>query len=156
MPIRKPFRLTPQRQALLEALCSRRWHPTADDLYAVIRERLPRISLGTVYRNLERMAAQGLIRQLDTGGHQKRYDGAAEPHYHVRCLGCGRLDDIQVTAEQDLRHLVHPPAGYLVTGYLLEFIGLCPQCQTRKEKEREHDQFEGNQDREEPADFVRR
>lgn len=146
MSRRKLFRMTPQRQVLLQELGKKRWHPTADELYDVVRERMPRISLGTVYRNLEIMADQGLIRQLDTGGHQKRFDGTAERHYHVRCIGCGRLDDIEMNTDRDLRSLVSQSGDYVLSGYLLEFMGLCPNCQNRNRKENTDGQFEGNQD----------
>ncbi len=144
--ISKPkFRMTPQRQILLEELCRKRWHPTADELYAVVREKMPRISLGTVYRNLEVLAEQGLIRKLDTGGHQKRFDGTAKPHYHVRCIRCNRLDDVTVDGQRDLLDSIDDAAGYAISGYLLEFVGICPKCQQHQLKEKVNEQLEGQQ-----------
>jgi Fe2+ or Zn2+ uptake regulation protein len=142
----KPLRLTQQRQALLDALSSQPWHPTADELYALVRKSMPRISLGTVYRNLDWLATRGLIQQLDTGGHQKRYDRAPERHYHVRCLVCGRLDDVTVGSDQDLRSLVQDSGDYALSGYLLEFMGVCPSCQNHDRKENKNGKFEGYQD----------
>src|SRR5262249_59374589 len=68
-------------------------HPTADWVYRQARRRLPRISLGTVYRNLKRLAEEGLIREIHAGGHPARFDGNTGRHYHIRCLGCGRVND---------------------------------------------------------------
>ncbi|PKN21112.1 MAG: transcriptional repressor, partial [Deltaproteobacteria bacterium HGW-Deltaproteobacteria-3] len=78
------LRITKQRQIILDELCSVTSHPTADVLYQMVRKRLPKISLGTVYRNLEIMSECGIIQKLDIGGTQKRFDGAPHIHYHVR------------------------------------------------------------------------
>ena len=70
-------------------------HPTADEVYQVVRKRLPRISLGTVYRNLDVLSESGEISRLDRCGAQYRFDGDLEQHYHIRCSSCGRVDDIE-------------------------------------------------------------
>jgi Fur family ferric uptake transcriptional regulator len=81
-----PFdRRTPQREILLEELAKTNSHPTACELYDIVRRRLPRIGLGTVYRNLELMAESGMIVKLEVGGVQKRFDADTTPHYHIRC-----------------------------------------------------------------------
>lgn len=124
----KPHRHTRQRQVILEELQKLTSHPTAVGLYEIVRRRLPRISLGTVYRNLERLAEAGQIVKLQFGGGQARFDGVLEHHDHVRCVRCGRVDDVHCAP------LALPPAqgqdfgGYEITGHRLEFFGLCPQC----------------------------
>jgi len=92
--LEKRMRLTNQRQVLMEELRKVSTHPTADELYDLVRERLPRTGLGTVYRNLELLSECGIITKLETGGKQKRFDGNTSPHYHIRCNTCGRVDDI--------------------------------------------------------------
>ena len=66
---------TAQREAILEELRSVDTHPTADELYVMLRRRMPQISLGTVYRNLEQLSQLGVIQKLATTGKQKRFDG---------------------------------------------------------------------------------
>jgi Fur family ferric uptake transcriptional regulator len=121
-------RNTRQRQVILEELTKLHDHPTAAELYEVVRQRLPRISLGTVYRNLELLASDGTIRKLEIGGAPSRFDGNTMPHCHVRCVRCGRVDDIPATAAE-----LHAPnlkdlSGYEILGYRLEFNGICPAC----------------------------
>lgn len=122
------LRVTKQRKVLLDELCKVCTHPTADELYQVARKRLPRISLGTVYRNLELMAENGMIQKLEVGGTQKRFDGNAAPHYHVRCLKCNRVDDLELALEQDVEAQARQRTGYTILRHSLEFSGFCPDC----------------------------
>lgn len=105
-------------------------HPTADELYARVRERLPHISLATVYRNLDLMARHGVIRKLEMAGSQSRYDGMIDLHYHVRCVHCGCVEDVHVPHDVvDVRQL-EAPEGYRLLGHRLEFVGECPRCRS--------------------------
>jgi len=126
-------RMTSQRKVILEELCKVDSHPTADRIYEMVRRRLPRISLGTVYRNLESMAQAGMIGKHEAAGSQRRYDGNPAGHYHVRCVSCGRLADVSVEAEPALDHLVRMDRGYRILGHRLEFVGICPACRQEKE-----------------------
>ncbi|MBE0565231.1 MAG: transcriptional repressor [Krumholzibacteria bacterium] len=129
-PTGKHRRHTPQRQVILEELCELRTHPTAAELYALVRDRLPRISLGTVYRNLEVLCADGLARKLTLAGSDARYDGVVHRHDHVRCTGCGILRDLPRGALQVSPVAPAEAAGFRIEGYRLEFQGLCPSCRT--------------------------
>lgn len=124
------FRMTCQRQVILEELKKAKTHPTADQVYELVRQRLPRISLGTVYRNLENLFEQGLIQKLDLAGTPRRFDGEVGNHYHVRCLKCGRVEDVALEAEliSALAEARHGGTEYQITGHRLEFTGFCPQC----------------------------
>jgi len=125
----KPMeRMTMQRKVILEELGRVKTHPTADELYSIVRARLPRISLGTVYRNLDTLTKAGMIRKLDIGGSQRRYDGVKIPHDHVRCLECGKVEDICVPTELDIEKVTSELSGYQIKGHRLEFVGLCPDC----------------------------
>lgn len=128
MSLGTTIRVTRQRQVLLDELCKLYTHPTADELYQIARKRLPRISLGTVYRNLELMAEHGMIQKLEVGGTQKRFDGNAAPHYHVRCLKCGRLDDLNLPLDLDLDRQAGELTDFTILRHSLEFTGICPAC----------------------------
>jgi Fur family transcriptional regulator, ferric uptake regulator len=133
MPNRSQPRNTRQRQIILDELRKLNCHPTAVSLYEIVRRRLPKVSLGTVYRNLDWLAAAGVIRKLEFAGAQTRFDGNLEHHDHIRCVRCGRVDDVY-HGEFDL-----PLAegidvgGYQVVGHRLEFFGVCPQCRAGDE-----------------------
>ncbi len=123
------MRITTQRQIILEELAKVKTHPTASDLYEMVRKRLPRIGLGTVYRNLELMAENGMILKLEVGGTQKRFDASTHTHYHVRCSGCGKVDDIDTPVVNDLVKAASENTSYQILGHHVEFTGLCPECQ---------------------------
>lgn len=139
----KPRRNTRQRQVILEELRRLSSHPTAACLYEITRRRLPKISLGTVYRNLELLTQMGLIRKLETRGSEARYDGNISPHYHVRCVRCGRVDDVQGPVADSVMHDVKTIDGYKILRYQLEFIGICPQCTERGPKDHETGRHSG-------------
>lgn len=124
-------RSTRQRQAVLEALrllCSA--HPTADDVFAEVRKRMPSISLGTVYRNLRVLVDQGTIAELFAVESVRRYDGNTEPHAHVLCVECGRIADAQPprAAMQEFVSVAGDSTGYWISGYRVELYGVCPDC----------------------------
>ncbi len=127
------IRLTTQRQILLEELSKKNYHPTVCDIYKMVQKRLPKIGLGTVYRNLELMAAKGIIVKLEVGGAQKRFDAITTPHYHIRCCTCDRVDDIEVKIFENLTKIAEGVTLYEILGHHVEFRGECPACQ-RKNK----------------------
>ncbi|RWX52146.1 Fur family transcriptional regulator, ferric uptake regulator [Candidatus Electrothrix marina] len=126
------IRLTTQRQILLEELSKVNSHPTACELYEMVRKRLPRIGLGTVYRNLEIMADSGMILKLELGGTQKRFDATTEPHYHIRCSVCGKMDDITIDVQEKITKNAARKTSYKILGHNVEFTGECPACQKAK------------------------
>jgi Fur family transcriptional regulator, peroxide stress response regulator len=127
------MRLTTQRQIILEELAKVTSHPTANEIYDMVRRRLPRIGLGTVYRNLELMAESGLILKLEVGGTQKRFDATVNPHYHIRCIECGKVDDIEIPLQQHINDVASDACDYHILGHHIEFSGICDDC-SRKRK----------------------
>jgi Fur family transcriptional regulator, ferric uptake regulator len=117
-----------QRQVILEELQKLTTHPTAVVLYQIVRQRLPKISLGTVYRNLDLLTRTGIIQKLEFGGEEARFDGNPTPHQHVRCVKCGRVDDIHGLPLDLFGGVKNDFNGYCVLGHRIEFFGVCPQC----------------------------
>jgi Fur family transcriptional regulator, ferric uptake regulator len=122
-------RNTRQRQVILEELRKLKTHPTASGLYAIVRERLPKISLGTVYRNLEMLCEVGLVQKFEFGGGEARYDGTIDHHDHIRCANCGRLDDVCCPPLDLPGDSANDLGGYTILGHRLEYFGVCPACQ---------------------------
>ena len=128
------FRMTPQRRAILEELEKSKFHPTAADIYTILRRRLPRISLGTVYRNLDLLAKRGDIRTLEMAGTQRRFDADVSQHYHVRCIRCGRVDDLPIRTVHAIDRAVRGTTDYDIIGHVLKFVGVCQRCKGREGK----------------------
>ena len=133
------LRMTKQRRTIIRALEAGESHPTADEVYEAVRRELPRISLGTVYRNLDVMSEHGIIRKLEFGGSQRRFDGMPKDHYHLRCTGCGRLEDAPLAPLAELEESLKEVSDYEIVGHRLEFIGLCPQCKQKEQGSRRAD-----------------
>ncbi len=122
------MRLTSQRQVILEELKKVTSHPTANDVYDMVRKRLPRIGLGTVYRNLDLLAEKGIIKKIEVGGDQKRFDGNTSPHYHIRCLRCNRVEDIFIERDMELEKNAASCCNYKILDHHVQFSGICSKC----------------------------
>lgn len=122
------MRLTSQRQVILEELRKVKSHPTANEVYDMVRKRLPRIGLGTVYRNLDLLAEIGIIRKLEAGGELKRFDGDISPHYHIRCVKCNKIEDIFIPRHQDLEQKAATCCNYKILDHHVQFSGICSNC----------------------------
>ena len=81
------YRVTRQRRIILEELRKMDSHPTAAKVYEIVRHRLPNISLGTVYRNLNVLDDLGLLQKIQYG-NASHYDGNLQRHYHLKCVQC--------------------------------------------------------------------
>lgn len=103
-------------------------HPTAAWVHEEARRRLPRIGLGTVYRNLERLAAEGFIREIRGVPGPARFDGNIERHYHIRCLACGRVNDLRIEVTERLEREAARATDFVILGHQVEVQGLCPGC----------------------------
>lgn len=130
----RKFRITRQRQLILEEIKKTDSHPTADQLYQRVRRRLPRISLGTIYRNLEILSEKGLIQKLELGGTQRRYDSEARNHYHIRCIYCDEVKDMPIKPLTDFDKIFSNISDYQILGHRLEFLGICPRCNKKRKK----------------------
>ncbi|MCP4290443.1 MAG: transcriptional repressor [bacterium] len=129
MPTQPKRRNTPQRQIILEKLCGTQSHPTASELYDIVKIQLPRISLGTVYRNLEVLANNGQIAKLDLAGGEARFDGTVSPHCHIRCTDCGIVRDLPAMNPREPDLTIGQTNGFLVSGFRMEYTGICANCQ---------------------------
>ncbi len=139
------FKMTRQRKVILDELAKSSEHPSAAMLYEKLRRRMPRLSLGTVYRNLEQISAAGLITKLEFGGCERRFDYRTERHHHVLCLGCGQVADVDEAAvssrapigltangQLSINDLATEHAGpFQLVGLRMCFEGYCPSCREK-------------------------
>jgi len=117
-----------QREAIIECLKNRHDHPTADALFQALRLNNPRISLGTVYRNLGLLTELGKINRISCGDGIERYDYITDKHDHFVCRKCGKIIDLEPKLTGDIKHhAVHPDISR-VDSHSLIFYGQCREC----------------------------
>jgi len=126
------MRLTKQRRIILDILEKTKKHPTTEQIYNAVKKRMPHISLGTVYRNLENLSEKGVIRRLDLGDTQRHYDADTSEHFHLRCLDCGEIIDLECKNCFDIDE-IEEKTGFEITDLHLEFVGYCPKCKENKQ-----------------------
>jgi Fur family transcriptional regulator, peroxide stress response regulator len=129
------LRMTRQRRVILEELRKVNTHPSADEVYEIVRKRLPRISLGTVYRNLEILSEYGDIQKLEPGCSLKRFDGNSTEHCHIRCVCCGRIADAPMTPDLEIDLKRVNSSDFDIIGHRLEFLGVCPICSDKAKRD---------------------
>ena len=126
------YRMTQQRKIIMNEVRKLHSHPTADEIYVRVRKKLPHISMGTVYRNLDILSRTGFIKKIDPGSTQMRFDGKVEDHYHIICMVCSGIEDVPLGKPDhsldQLEKAIVNVTNYSVFGHNLEFIGLCPKC----------------------------
>lgn len=130
---RPPLRMTPQRQAILDAVRSSHDHPRAADIYERVRLGLPGIAFGTVYNALHALADHGIILQLSFGDHASRFDGRTDRHDHALCTRCGDLVDAVAPPTPATVERAAAEIGFAIHAYHTQLLGLCARCQDRPE-----------------------
>jgi Fur family peroxide stress response transcriptional regulator len=120
--------LTVQRRTIMEVLAGRDDHPSVEQVHDAVKERIPGVSLTTVYRVLEAFVQFGLVRKIDDPGAKGRFDADVSRHHHARCVSCGRIADI---GDNALPRFDLPPAqveDFTLFDYTINYLGLCGRC----------------------------
>lgn len=120
-----------QRDLIKDNLINRYDHPTADMVYQSIRQKLPNISLGTVYRNLRFLVEQGQVVSLKFSDGKEHFDGHVKPHYHFVCEKCGSIEDIFMDSIDGICQIASDKCSGDITGHITYFYGLCNECKTK-------------------------
>ena len=135
------LRNTKQRQAILDAIEAHGGHLTAEEVYKIVKRRHPRLSLGTVYRNLRVLAGQGAVRELDFGMAITYFETTKDAHYHLVCKVCSGIVDVEIELEKKLMALVEQAktiGGFQIEEHRLDFVGVCEQCQVKPARTTKH------------------
>ncbi len=117
-----------QREKILQVIQEAHTHPTADWIYARLKPEMPKLSLGTVYRNLNLLVQQGKIQSIPLGSIT-RYDMRTSPHYHFICEKCGELYDVEEPLPQEYLNKIQKKTHHKILRHSLEFFGICQKCQ---------------------------
>ncbi len=123
------FRMTDQRQVIYDYVKDKSLtHPTAEHVFEAVRKKMPRISFGTVYRNLIVLEQMGLVCPLYYGKDHVRYDGIVTNHYHLVCEQCDKVENVSQEELLELNSQIQKRHNYKVTGHRLFFYGFCNDC----------------------------
>ncbi len=117
-----------QREIILKTLIENKIHPSAEKLYTLLLDKGKRISIATVYRNLNALADAGIIKKFKTAEKKERFDSTTEQHYHFLCTKCGKVYDLPVEIASDITKKIQE-YGFTVTEYDMILEGRCPECQ---------------------------
>ncbi len=128
---RSGYTLTSQRKAVLEALGESRGHPSAEDVYLLVKQKNPRVALGTVYQALSVLEEIGLLESKHWSESPVRYDLNTEPHHDIRCVRCGEVTEILGIEFEELATRIRENTPYEVTNASLVIEGICPNCQSK-------------------------
>ena len=120
-----------QREAIIENLRGRYDHPTAEQLYVDLKAKYPKISLGTVYRNLALLESMGDVVKISTNADSDRFDGNVNNHYHFACIGCGGVSDVDMPVNDSIEDKVAELTKADVKTHSLIFYGTCVKCKKK-------------------------
>lgn len=126
--------VTHQRQVLYETIQSMPGHPSPEEVFAAVKQRIPSISLATVYKNIHLFVQSGVFRELSIHHGTLRVEMNRQPHHHLVCSVCKRVADLEDDEEQSLPAGVQPVrlrGGFLVERVSMDVIGVCADCQSR-------------------------
>ena len=125
----KNLNITYQRIKIYEALSKIDTHPSAEDIYKIVKKEYPSISLATVYKTLETFAENNLISKVNFLHDLARYDGNTSPHHHLVCVKCKKIVDVNDKRLQEIKIPESSKNGFQMLGYRIQFEGICDNCQ---------------------------
>lgn len=129
------LQVTYQRLAIYQALYHTEQHPSAEAIYQQVRKRFPMISLGTVYKTLERFYNVGLIQKVSPMTDVARYDAVVNPHHHAVCVGCQAIQDVMAPSLDQNIDLPEGESFHVLRKQVL-FHGYCPECYARENSQK--------------------
>jgi Fur family peroxide stress response transcriptional regulator len=136
--MRRERKHSDKRDAILQAIVSTTEHPSAQWIYDRLKPRIPNLSLGTVYRNINFFRHEGLVMSVGVVNGEERFDGIVEPHPHLVCGRCGKVIDLpppEAHKAQALSVISSPEAGFTVDYRRTVFHGICDDCRKKEQGE---------------------
>ncbi len=127
---RRGFRITRQREIVLQELSHSGRHLRADELYELVKKKLPHVSFGTIYRSLKILQELGLARELNFGRCFARFEAVASNHQHFICTECCNIIDIEEPSVPQPIEIAVGGREVKVERYQIEFYGQCHECRT--------------------------
>lgn len=122
------YRKSRQRQKIYDMIRRGDEHPDAMAIFNELKAELPSLSLGTVYRNLNILMEQGLIRKVSLDGAGDRFDARTESHFHLICEECGSVEDIFLPCLSGIDREASKAKKFKITRHRVDFYGICENC----------------------------
>ena len=128
------MRYSHQRERIFRAVSERCDHPTANMVYEQLKLEMPRLSLGTVYRNLNQLADAGRLKKIPLADGSCRFDKTKEAHSHIVCDECGAVSDVHLPSFETLEKTIVGETGYELRSYDVVLRGVCGECRRRAQQ----------------------
>jgi len=127
------YKLTHQREATVRVLLENEEdHLSAEDVFMLVRDKVPEIGLATVYRTLELLSELHVVEKINFGDGVARYDlrndNSHHHHHHLICIQCGSMDEILDDLLIELEEQVAAKYHFTVLDHRLDFQGICHRC----------------------------
>jgi Fur family peroxide stress response transcriptional regulator len=122
---------THQRQVIYETVLSLPGHPNPEEIYGQVRQRIPSISLATVYKNIRTFLASGLLREVSLHHGSLRLENDQRPHHHLVCVSCRAITDLQEDGVEPVRLRQRLPRGFRVKRIAVDILGICAACSSK-------------------------
>lgn len=122
------MRYSHQRERIFRAVFESRSHPTANMVYDELKPEMPKLSLGTVYRNLNQLVDAGRLRRIPLADGGCRFDRPSPEHSHIVCETCGSVADVRLPALSPLEQAIERETGFLLSSYDVVLRGVCIAC----------------------------
>lgn len=127
------------KEVIIRVLRNTKSHPTAEWIYRRVKREIPEVGIATIYRNLKSLSSDGRISTIPSIDGINHFDGNVDPHYHIRCVGCGRIADIHESVDREIEARAAEKTGFQIYGHSLEMVGLCSSCREQgREQHRLH------------------
>jgi len=124
------IRLTPQRLELIDMLSKENRHWTVEELYQLLNEKMPSVSITTVYNNVHLFVDIGLVKEIQFGEGLSKYEWKKSDHYHIVCSECGEIVDIWYPTLKEVESFAKSISKFQISSHNLQFYGICNQCQS--------------------------
>ncbi|MDK8639157.1 Fur family transcriptional regulator [Niallia taxi] len=127
----KNIRLTPQRHELINILSKGNKHWTVEELYQLLNESMPSVSITTVYNNINLFCELGLVKEIQFGEALSKYEWKKEDHYHIVCSKCGEMVDVWYPALKEVEVFAQSISKFDISSHNLQFYGTCSNCEQK-------------------------
>lgn len=127
------FRITPQRIAIVEYIMNTEEHPSAEQIYQIIKKDYPTVSLSTVYKTLDLLRKKRLVNEIEVNG-ESRFDANVDEHLNLVCIRCGKIEDVDDKSIKEIQLKASKKSRYLIVRSSFDLYGYCGDCKSKLEK----------------------